>query len=199
MSFCERRPCHGISFEGVSTTNDLGRKDGILGGKGRMLGQIKDIQFGSRTTSGHKEMVLWHVPSPIDFSLMLDLHANFNLSNIGGSVSKSTDFSLFFIVGRSSLGFTSFSFTSFSFFIFSPIVNHHIVFWQIARSHHQIILFVAGRMGSNQQRVFIGGGSSILDGGQPFTSQTGPFKSMRHDDIIQVWCILLPYFVLGIN
>mmetsp|Transcript_32062 Transcript_32062/g.91461 ORF Transcript_32062/g.91461 Transcript_32062/m.91461 type:complete len:350 (-) Transcript_32062:81-1130(-) len=224
ISFFQRRPTHGISFLGMTQTGDLRVEKiiSILGWKGWMFGQVKDVDFARRTSCRHKEMILGHVSGSIDFTRMTNLHANFNLANRGivhnstttsticssssTSMPKSSHFLAIFIVvlgrllGRKAIILGIFLVQRRAAIAAVALINHCVILGEIARSDHEIILFSC-RMSSEQERMFLHIGRShvLLDSGKPLAGQTGPLQCVSHHDVVEIGSILLPDFVLGIN
>jgi hypothetical protein len=133
-------PRKPVSFHAVTETDALRTKGRVIHGKGRMLAQVPNVNLGAGSACGHNKVILWHVAGTVDFSLMLDLHADLNLPNTRVGMAEPPELLLLFvIVGRMCGGLA-----------FSAVVDHRIVLWKIDGPNHEIVLF-SSCMGSQEE------------------------------------------------
>mmetsp|Transcript_5717 Transcript_5717/g.7026 ORF Transcript_5717/g.7026 Transcript_5717/m.7026 type:complete len:222 (-) Transcript_5717:775-1440(-) len=157
-----RIPAQSVPLPLVPTQRELWRERGFGGGVAGVFAEIKDVDEGGGALGGHHEMILWHVSSSIDFTLVQDLHSDINLAveiccqgrvlfltvlivavaviggllRCGGLVPESTHLALLFIVRRGRNHSNAVAILVFRL----PQINHPVRFGEIDGPHHEIIL-----------------------------------------------------------
>eukprot|EP00978_Attheya_sp_CCMP212_P021225 scaffold61816_cov54-Attheya_sp.AAC.2 len=161
------RPTEAIPFTAMTHANTLGTKGTlgivVVGGHAGMTAQIPNVHFWIGTTGGHNKVILGHVPSSVKLSLVLDLHADFNLSNSSTRRSKASELPLLIvIIGRCQDGsprhlhLTIPRSTTTALLILvgvffrirrsgcGALVKDGIVLGKVDAGHHEVILFARG-------------------------------------------------------
>mmetsp|Transcript_11273 Transcript_11273/g.25278 ORF Transcript_11273/g.25278 Transcript_11273/m.25278 type:complete len:237 (-) Transcript_11273:451-1161(-) len=95
------RPRQPVPLLGVADAHGLRSERTRFVGEAGVLGQVPDVNLGLGASAGNHEVILRHVPSPVDLSLVLDFHPDGDLADRAGSRTEPPELvALLVVVGR---------------------------------------------------------------------------------------------------
>ena len=141
-----------------------------------MFGVVEDQNIAWRSFSCDNTRILGHVSCSVNLPLVVDFYLNLDFAT---HWPKAPEFSLFVVIMWS--------------------IELGIFVGQLDTSNQKVILFIRGVSTKNKSVNGIILPFGFCDVRKPLCSQRWPFQSMGHHQVVQKWCILLPYFILLVD